>query len=88
MGMTLNWEPSAGLLEPNTVSVTFTIFVTCTVFDHAGCRMYTCNVCVCNDLCVKWSLMHLDGSEWQVCMCIVVKLEEQVRTGDKKYTGG
>jgi len=76
MEMTLNWEPSGALLEANTVSVTFTIFVTYIVFDHAGCRMYTCNVYVCNDLYVKWSPMHLDGSKWQVCMCIVMKLGE------------
>jgi len=74
--MTLNWEPSGALSETNIVSVTFTIFVTCIVFDHAGCHMYTCKLYVCNDLYVKWSPMHLDGSEWQVRMCIVRKLGE------------
>ena len=53
MEMTLNWEPSAALLEPNTIYVTFTIFVTCTVFNHAVYHIDACNVCVCNDLCVK-----------------------------------
>ena len=76
MEMTLNWEPSGALLKPNIVFMTFTIFVTCILFDRAGCRMPTCNVYVCNDLHVKWSPMHLNGSEWQVCMCIVMKLGE------------